>query len=83
MLSRKSKFWARVGAISVVLAIATAIITGWLVFLGADQLLAVFMLPAFVFACALVAFSIVSRGALYGWFERVSGLSETTEKFVR
>lgn len=64
MTSRKSRFWARVGVCSEVFAIAAALVTGWLVFFGADPLLAVFMLPAFMLACALVAFSIISRGTL-------------------
>ncbi|CAB3754891.1 hypothetical protein [Paraburkholderia humisilvae] len=64
MTSRKSKFWARVGVCSEVFAIAAAIITGWFVFFGDEPMLSVFLLPAFVFACALVAFSVISRGAL-------------------
>ena len=64
MTSRKSKLWALVGVCSEVFAIAAAIITGWLVFFGDEPMLSVFLLPAFVFACALVAFSVISRGAL-------------------
>ncbi|MCA8228319.1 hypothetical protein [Burkholderia vietnamiensis] len=64
MTSRKSRFWARVGVCSEVFAIATAIVTGWFVFFGDEPMLSVFLLPAFLFACALVAFSVISRGAL-------------------
>lgn len=58
MTSCKSRFWARVGVCSEVFAIATCIITGWFVFFGDEPMLSVFLLPAFVFACALVAFDV-------------------------
>ncbi|MBN7130439.1 hypothetical protein, partial [Burkholderia multivorans] len=64
MTSTKSKFWASAAVCSEVFAVAAAIITGWFVCFGDEPMLSVFLLPAFVFACGLVAFSVVSRGAL-------------------